>query len=84
MQRESLENEQYLSSRIENILDAAEQSLAREDFEDVVRLAEDVLTVDPENKRAKSIKNKALRARHIKVDEEIVFERRKRINKKFD
>jgi general secretion pathway protein D len=81
MQRERVENEQYLVNRIQNILDAAEESLAREDFDGAVRLAEDVLTVEPENKRAKSIKNRSLKARHVRVDEEIIFERNKELTR---
>ncbi len=81
MQKERIENEQYLNNRIENILDASEQSLDKEDFEDSVRLAEDVLIVDPDNKRAKSIKARALSARHRKVGDEIVFERKKELTR---
>lgn len=81
MQKERVENEQYLNNRIENILDAAEQSLEKEEFEDSVRLAEDVLTVDPDSKRAKMIRSKALSERHRKVGGEIVFERKKELTR---
>jgi len=81
MQRERLENEKYLSNRINNILDAAELSLSKEQFEDSVRLTEDVLTVDPENSRARSIKEKALRTRHGIVGGEIEFERKKELTR---
>lgn len=75
-------NERYLKNKIQNIIETAVATLEREDFDECIRLCEDVLTVDRKNKRARSLMHHAIELRHRKTATEVEFERKKELTRR--
>ena len=74
MQKERVSDATYLNNRIASILETAQAELTRENFDSCVNLCDDVILVDPKNKKAVFLKNQALEERHKRVTATTKFE----------
>jgi type II secretory pathway component GspD/PulD (secretin) len=82
MVKEKETDDTYLENRIKSILENAEAECARENFDQCIDLCEDVILIDPKNKKALVLKNKALEARHARVETDTEFSRTKELSRR--
>jgi general secretion pathway protein D len=75
-------NEIYLRNKIKNLIESAKSYLKREEFEQCIKLCEDVLTVDRKNKKAELLIKKAIEMRHKKVVNDTKFDRKKELTRR--
>lgn len=68
--RELEENERYVDNKIRSMLNAVQENMAKRQYEAAIKLADDVLVIDPLNKTAKSLKTKAEKLRHVTEEAE--------------
>ncbi len=69
--RELQENQKYIDNKIARLIQAIEEDIASKKYAAAVKLAEDVLDMDPLNKKARKLRNKAESLRHTSEGDRI-------------
>ena len=82
MQKERVSDATYLNNRIASILETAQAELTRENFDSCVNLCDDIILVDPSNKKAVFLKNQALEERHKRVAATTEFEQETELSRR--
>lgn len=62
------QNERYIQSKIKRMIEVIEVEMAQKRYLSAVKISDDVLAVDPLNKRVQKLRKKAERVRHLKAD----------------
>ncbi len=78
LQRQEKQERQLRASRIDRLLIEAIDKFELQQYDATIKLALQVLEVDPDNRRARELNDTAQKAYHRKVDEDFVRERAKR------
>lgn len=64
--RQMKENRAYIDNKIKNILSVIESHIDREEYENAITLSEEILDIEPNNKKALSYRDQSESARHKK------------------
>lgn len=77
------ENEEYLRNRIRNLIKQIEEQIEQEKYTSAMKLADDVLLIDPSNALVQSMREQAQQLRHEKQTREAEALQKKEITRRW-